>query len=184
VSGFILPGNRVDILLTMDGPGGDRDATGGGTTVTLLQNIEILAIEQRVVAPAESKVDPNQLKSVTLLVSPRQAAMLNLAQSKGKLHLSLRNLGDSEATATDPIFARELWGKKPRQEKPPAAKAEVKPPAAPPRPARIRTLRGTSQGEVLVYPRRDLGAWELTLPSLPPSRGEVLVYPRRDAGAP
>src|SRR5262249_49419630 len=56
VAGFILPGNRVDVLLTMEGRG-DKDPTGGGSTVNLIQNVEVLAIEQRVVAPAESKVD-------------------------------------------------------------------------------------------------------------------------------
>src|SRR5262249_46550409 len=77
VAGFVLPGNRVDVLLTVSNPG-NNDDTGGGSTTTLLQNVEILAVDQRVDAPAENKVDPKDLRSVTLLVTPNQAAMLDL----------------------------------------------------------------------------------------------------------
>ena len=47
VAGFILPGNKVDVLLTISN-GGNNDNTGGGSTTTLLQNVEILAVDQRV----------------------------------------------------------------------------------------------------------------------------------------
>ena len=160
VAGFILPGNHVDVLLTMESRG-DRDQTGGGSTITLLQKVPVLAIEQRVVAPAESKVDPNQLKSVTLLVSPRAAAKLNLGQSKGKLHLALRNLTDKDDALTRPVFASELWGEKqteaPKVEQLAAPTSEAAPPApaprqAPPPPQFIRTLRGTQEGAVRLDP--------------------------------
>ena len=75
VSGFVLPGNRVDVLLTLEGmhalmPSGKADPELTSFTATLLQDLEILAVEQRVVAPSESKVDLNQVQSVTLLVTP------------------------------------------------------------------------------------------------------------------
>jgi len=57
VAGFILPGNKVDVLLTLEGRT-ENDPSGGGTTVALLQNVEILAIEQLVVAPAEARCVP------------------------------------------------------------------------------------------------------------------------------
>jgi pilus assembly protein CpaB len=146
----------VDVLLTMDGRGDDKGPTAGGSTVTLVQNVEVLAIEQRVVAPAESKLDPTQLKSVTLLVSPRDASKLNLGHSKGRLHLSLRNLSDTDVGLHSPIFARELLGDGLPPEKPEEKKEEKKAekPPAPPEPFRIRTLRGTTEGEVLIYPGR------------------------------
>ena len=65
--------------------------TGGGSTTTLLQNVEILAVDQKVDGPADNKVDSTNLRSVTLLVTPDQAAKLSLGQSKGTLHLTLRN---------------------------------------------------------------------------------------------
>ena len=146
VAGFILPGNKVDVLLTLDAQG-DQNPSGGGSTVTLLQNVEILAIEQRVVAPAESKVDPTQLKSVTLLVTPQEVARLTLGQSKGRLCLSLRNHGDTDQVHTRPVHVNELLGEQPRERTEPA-----KPPEPPPPPLRIRTLRGTQEGAVLVQP--------------------------------
>ena len=154
VAGFILPGNHIDVLLTMEARG-DRDQTGGGSTITLLQRVLVLAIEQRVVAPAESKVDPTQVKSVTLLVTPRAAAKLNLGQSKGKLHLSLRNLTDKDDALTRPVFATELWGEKqpetPKPEQLAKPTLEAAPPAPPP-PQVIRTLRGTQEGAVRLNP--------------------------------
>jgi pilus assembly protein CpaB len=150
VAGFILPGSKVDILLTLDSKG-DRDLTGGGSTITLLQNVEILAVEQRVVAPAESKVDLKELKSVTLQVTAQEAARLTLGQSKGKLCLSLRPLNDDEVVATHPVHVSQLLGEFPREQvKEPAPLPP--PPPAPPEPLRIRTVRGSTEGAVLVQP--------------------------------
>ncbi len=107
VSGFVLPGNHVDVLLTVTKANRD-DGTGGGVTTTLLQNVEILAADQRLDS-AETKADAKQtLKSVTLLVTPEMAAKLSLAQTAGTLHLSLRNDTDQSIAETDPVTIREL----------------------------------------------------------------------------
>jgi Flp pilus assembly protein CpaB len=84
----------VDVLLTIGG-GGGNDPTGGGSTTTLLQNVEILAyeivaVDQRVEVPADDKVDAKELRSVTLLVTPDQAARLDLEQNRGTLRLAPR----------------------------------------------------------------------------------------------
>jgi pilus assembly protein CpaB len=152
VAGLALPGNRVDVLLTVNGNGGD-DPTGGGSTTTLLQNVEILAVDQRVDAPSENKVDAKELRSVTLLVTPNQAAKLDLGQNKGTLHLALRNLNDNEAGYAEPTTVADLrlYQEKPRLEAP----RSVSPPAPPPepeRPVQIRTLRGSHEGAILVMP--------------------------------
>jgi pilus assembly protein CpaB len=101
VAGFILPGSKVDVLLTIKpngipGIGGLMESMGGiGTiTTTLLQNMEILAVDQRVEAPSANKLDVKELRSVTLLVKPDQAAKLDMGQNAGTLHLSLRNPDD------------------------------------------------------------------------------------------
>jgi pilus assembly protein CpaB len=107
VAGFILPGSKVDVLLTVSNHGSD-DPTGGGSTITLLQNVEILAVDQRVVAPADNKVDPKELRSVTLLVTPQQAASLDLGQNKGTLHLSLRHPRDTAPTSTVPATLKAI----------------------------------------------------------------------------
>jgi pilus assembly protein CpaB len=117
VAGFILPGNRVDVLLTVTNTSGmltalngQNDETGGGTTTTLLQNVEILAVDQRVDAPADNKVDPKDLRSVTLLVTPDQAAKLTLGADMGKLHLSLRAREDNQAAQTQPETLKGIRG--------------------------------------------------------------------------
>ena len=101
VGGFVLPGNKVDVLLTMDWK---RDSL----TTTLLQNLEILAVDQRIDAPADNRIDPKQLHSVTLLVTPDQAARLALAQNKGSLHLALRNHKDDQVLRTSRARMAEL----------------------------------------------------------------------------
>jgi pilus assembly protein CpaB len=150
VAGFILPGNRVDVLLTLRGT--RDDGTGGGSTTTLLQAVEILAVDQNLDAPADNKSNPNELRSVTLLVTPDQAAVLDLGQSVGTLTLSLRNPQDSDdaaprpATLADIRFHQELPspGSMPGEEGSPAAE--------PSKPATfgIVTLRGAHRGQVNV----------------------------------
>lgn len=109
VAGFVMPGNRVDVLLTMNAVGA-KDRTGGGITSTLLQNVEILAVDQKIDAPVDNRVDPNQLRSVTLLVTPEQAAKLDLGQNKGTLHLTLRNPEDKRHADARPATLSGLEG--------------------------------------------------------------------------
>ena len=123
-------------------------------------------VDQRIDPGAESKVDPKEVRSVTLLVTPNQAAKLDLAQNLGTLHLSLRNANDKEPTRTEVATAnglkffqgkplderlKELWegaykllpdGKVPKEA---LVKADA-PPLAP-LPA-IRTSYGTLPGMV------------------------------------
>jgi pilus assembly protein CpaB len=169
VAGFILPGNKVDVLLTMNSSGSPGDPTGGASTTTLLQNVEILAVDQRLEAPSENKVDPRNLQSVTLLVTPDQAAKLELGQNKGTLHLTLRNPGDTTAAKTRPatlsglqFYQEPPWGEQVKNII--SALTKLKEPA--PRPAagapaqadgsptvlEIRTVRGIYSGAVAVEP--------------------------------
>lgn len=153
LAGFLMPGNRVDVLLTLT-PSGSSSNNEDATTSTLLQNVELLAVHTMVDAPADNRANPTEARSVTLLVTPKQASILDLAQNKGTLHLSLRNIKDDtdaeETTATlaDLGLIRPI----------PPMLAETAPPPPPPPPApipdpepvpvvlSIRTLRGTSAG--------------------------------------
>src|SRR5438093_11347739 len=65
VSGFVLPGDRVDVLVTVDPP----NATSNPVTKTLLQNIEILAAGQKT---SQKDGAPMSVQSVTLLVHPER----------------------------------------------------------------------------------------------------------------
>jgi pilus assembly protein CpaB len=153
VAGFILPGNRVDVLLTVKGQG-FNDPTGGGITTRLLQNVEVVAVDQRLAAPSENKVDPNQLRSVTLLVQAKQDTMLALAQTMGTLHLALRNSEDGADANTPPVTLKDL---RILQEKPPEKPKEKVAPPKPrrPRPIRIRIIRGTQESVITIQPRED-----------------------------
>lgn len=153
VAGFILPGNRVDVLLNLRGQANDE--TGGGSTTTLLQSVEILAVDQNLDAPAENKTDPANLQSVTLLVTPDQAALLDLGQNLGVLSLSLRNPEDKAEADTRPAIMADV---RYRQEKPvqlpdtlkgltPEPKKETK---KEPETFQIVTLRGSQRGNVQV----------------------------------
>jgi pilus assembly protein CpaB len=89
VAGFVLPGDRVDILLT-------RRVDKGGTTDVVLQNTRVLAIDQL----ADERADkPAVVKAVTVEVDTLSAQKLTLASQVGTLALALRKAG--EVTAGD-----------------------------------------------------------------------------------
>jgi pilus assembly protein CpaB len=101
VSGFVLPGDRVDVLTTVDGRGVNEDAV----TRTVLQNIEVLAAGQK----TEQKDNkPITVQSVTLLVDPDGAETLALALHEGKIHLVLRNPDDQEVVRVASLSTREM----------------------------------------------------------------------------
>jgi pilus assembly protein CpaB len=163
VAGLVLPGNRVDVLLSLSRRGGDNDPTGGASTLTLLQNIEILAIDQHLDAPADNKIDPN-LRSVTLLVMPYQAAKLELGQGQGTLHLTLRNPRDDKTAASRPATLAEIdprkipgptWEERLKTLLQAIAGNSLRPRPSPgitfvAEPDRIRTIRGTAEGFVFL----------------------------------
>ena len=166
VAGFILPGNKVDVLLTISNVGGDKDYTGGGSTTTLLQNVEILAVDQKIDAPADNKVDTTNLRSVTLLVQPDQAAKLSLGQSKGTLHLTLRNPKDVVAANVRPTTVNDIqflserpWDERAKDLIKAWGEALAKRPVPPPAAAAvtpkktIRTIRGSNEGMVALTPQ-------------------------------
>ncbi len=152
VAGFSLPGNKVDVLLSLKS--NPNDQAGGGSTTALLQAVEILAVDQRLDAPAENKVDPSDLGSVTLLVNPDQASLLDLGQSMGALTLSLRNLEDNDETVTKPATLADIktWAQQvtavvqPKVEEKKEEPKEEKAPVV----FEIRTLRGKHAGRVMV----------------------------------
>ncbi len=92
VAGFILPGNKVDILSTKM----DR-TTNQAATQTLLQNIKILAVDQEF---SQEKEKPAIVRAVTLELKPEQAEIIVKAMQEGTIQLSLRNPLDSDLEDT------------------------------------------------------------------------------------
>jgi pilus assembly protein CpaB len=105
VAGFVLPGDRVDILLTRDwsGKGGGR----GGNKITnvLMQNIKVLGIDQ--LANSE-KDQPKVARSVTMEVTIDQSQKLALASQVGSLSLTLRNMTNTDPTVHRMVRVRDL----------------------------------------------------------------------------
>ena len=121
VAGFVVPGMRVDVLISGNPPGGA--ASTGMVSKTLLQNIEVLSAGQNFQKDAEGK--PVQVQVVNLLVTPEQAEVVNLASNETKIQLVLRNPLDTQTAKTTGIAMGTLFG------------GPVKPPEAPRAPRRI-----------------------------------------------
>jgi pilus assembly protein CpaB len=97
--GFILPNDRVDVILSHKMRVGSREEQA---SEAVLRNVRVLAIGQEIENKDGEKVATG--KTATLELTPRQAEVLALAQSMGEISLSLRSLADtapgqSEATA-------------------------------------------------------------------------------------
>lgn|SRR6185437_838480 len=104
VAGFVLPGMRVDVLITGSEPG----ATSNDPKVkTLLQNIEVLSAGTNIQKDNEGK--PVSVQVVNLLVNPEQAELLSLASNQTKLQLVLRNPLDTETPNTPSIAMASIF---------------------------------------------------------------------------
>ncbi|MFZ0063509.1 MAG: Flp pilus assembly protein CpaB [Pyrinomonadaceae bacterium] len=92
VSGFIMPGTLVDVVVVTSPP----KTTGQQEMVSkiVLQNIKVLASGQNIDKPKNDRDVERAVKAVTLQVSPEQAEKLALASSEGKLQLVMRNSVD------------------------------------------------------------------------------------------
>jgi pilus assembly protein CpaB len=97
VSGFVVPGMRVDIIIGGNPPGGVMAAMGT-ITKTILQNIEVLSAGPNIQRDAEGK--PVAVTVVNLLVTPEQAEVLSLVSNEMKIQLVLRNPLDKEVAKT------------------------------------------------------------------------------------
>lgn len=106
VAGFILPNDRVDVLVTRDRISGANQGRGRDLiTDVLLQNVKVLAIDQ----DANQKKDkPSVAKAVTLEVTARQSQKLVLAQRVGTLSLALRNIKNASAAPAQRIGISDL----------------------------------------------------------------------------
>ncbi len=107
ISGFIMPGTLVDVVVTID----PREGSGMQDPISkiVLQNIKVLANGQNIDKP-ENEREANTVKAVTLQVLPEQAEKLALASSEGKLQLVMRNQIDQGDEQTKGVNKRNLLG--------------------------------------------------------------------------
>src|SRR5258708_15179830 len=107
VAGFVIPGMRVDVLITGNPPGVAANTGQGSLVSTWLQNIEVLSAGTDIQRDAEGK--PLQVQVVNLLVTPDQAEIMSLASNETHIQLVLRNpldntLNKPPGTATAQLF--------------------------------------------------------------------------------
>jgi pilus assembly protein CpaB len=141
VSGFVLPGDRVDVLVTID----NFEKAGNSATRTILQNLEVLAAGVK----TQTKNDkPIEVPTVTLLVDPRGAEDLALALHRGTIHLVLRNPADHAVAEIEATDTRKIMGKSTstkrrstRPSPPKTKKEEPKPPPAEPEKESFTVIR-------------------------------------------
>jgi pilus assembly protein CpaB len=137
VAGFILPGMRVDVLVTGRPPQGSI----ADVTTTVLQNITVLSANQQM--QPENRGQAINATVVNMLVTPEQAEILTLASNEGRIALVLRNAIDQKTEPVPVHETGELYNgfKKPKpvvearviREKP----KFVPPPPPPPPPAPV-----------------------------------------------
>lgn len=104
VAGYVLPGTRVDVVVTIS-PGNAGDMT----SKIVLTNVLVLTAGTKIERDLEND-KPISVTVVTLLVSPAEAEKLTLASTEGRIQLALRNPIDKLAPATPGIRAAPLVG--------------------------------------------------------------------------
>ncbi|MGA8491293.1 MAG: Flp pilus assembly protein CpaB [Terriglobales bacterium] len=127
VSGFVLPGTRVDVLLT-----GNPQGANEQQTTTVLENVAVIATGQRL--ERNSAGEPQSAPVVTLLVSPDDAERLTLAASQGHIQLALRNPLDTKQEDVAAVKSNSLYkgGSEPTPVERPRSTAKRVPVQAPP----------------------------------------------------
>jgi pilus assembly protein CpaB len=110
VAGFVFPGDRVDLVLTQEVTGGgDDDGPPLRASETIVRNIRVLAVDQRLNARDEAGNQVAQtVATVTFEATPKIAEKIAVAQTIGQLSLSLRSLADNNAELERAIASGEV----------------------------------------------------------------------------
>jgi pilus assembly protein CpaB len=156
IAGFVLPGMRVDVLVTGHPPNSDSSVTA---TPVQLQNLLVLSAGTVMQPDARGQAMPAQ--TVSLLGTPEQAETLTLASADARIQLVLRNGSDQTIEKTPGHDIAELYGErsahkktdndaaaKPRPRSRPVVVAVAPPP--PPPPDQIVVIRGTQKSVEIV----------------------------------
>ena len=133
VAGFVVPGMRVDVIISGTPP--NANSSLGTLTKTVLQNIAVLSAGQKIEKSADGK--PESVGVVNLLVTPEQAEVLTLASTQTHIQLVLRNPLDTKEAKTPGTATASLFGGTPLRPLP-----ETQP--RPARPAAPRVIKVTA----------------------------------------
>ena len=146
VAGFVVPGTRVDVLLTGTPGGGSEQET-----TTVLENVAVVAAGTKL--ERNSAGEPQPAPVITLLVPPDDAQKLTLASTEGRIQLALRNVLDTKqeqlaAVRTSALYRGGSAPPAPTTPKPKVVK-KASPNTAPPPPGvyNIEVFRGNQKQE-------------------------------------
>lgn len=103
VAGFVMPGTRVDVFVTIDPPPG---RSGGKITKIVLENVTVLTVNQ--IVQTAPNGEPVTASVATMLVSPEDAEKLIYAASQGQIQLGLRNTLDLDSVTTEGVQIQDL----------------------------------------------------------------------------
>jgi pilus assembly protein CpaB len=96
VSGFIVPDDRVDVIVTASPPGTNNTQENKISKI-VLQNKRVLSVAQNV---EQKEGKPQLARSITLEVTPEESEKLSLASQEGSIVLALRGIGDDAEPKT------------------------------------------------------------------------------------
>jgi len=121
VSGFVVPGSRVDVILS-------GSPTSGNVEMSkiFLENIKVISAGQNVTNDDNGR--PMNVQTVNLLVTPEQAEALALASVDGRIQLALRHPLDMTETKPNAVRKEHLFQ---------GGSVAPTPPAATPKPVRV-----------------------------------------------
>jgi len=155
VAGFVMPGTRVDVVLSVDNPGAAHGQEPMARTV--LSNVLVLTAGTRYDQQEGRNGEPQRSSVVTLAVLPEDAERIALASVQGSLSLALRNPADAEPTKTPGMKLSVLMrgpGGQPIIEQRPNRIFAVRPrePVVPPPPPvyRVEAIRAAKRTEEVV----------------------------------
>ena len=119
VGGFVLPGDRVDILLTRSTGGGEKSDT---LTQILAENVRVLGVDQ---SDNDEADKPVVAKAVTVEVTPEQATSISLGQQVGSVSLTLRRVADDAPLVSKVMSVADLGPAPKKQAAAPAPTVRV-----------------------------------------------------------
>jgi pilus assembly protein CpaB len=105
VAGLLIPGCRVDVIATLRPDGGAQVAR------TIVENVRVQAVNRRMAQGKGEDAGSAAIKTVTLIVSPKDAETIELASHGGKLRLVLRGTSDNAPTASVGVSYDQLTGR-------------------------------------------------------------------------
>ncbi len=117
-SGLVIPGNRVDVILTQSFGDSQNNSKKQSVAETVLEDVRIIAVDQTLNQHAKTGLadavganpDTRLPKTVTLEVTARQAEILSVAEKLGQLQISVRPLENAVSAGAAERRPSPAWG--------------------------------------------------------------------------